>query len=496
MRTRLIASLVSLSLASAHGVCAQEALWFTPSEPAVTTIEPTAEELSFARRFGGLLNKPKTQSQATQPQPSHASQRTGDEQKKVVTPASGQHSGVREFEIPWSVTASAPFDFDQHAAASKSDKGSASAKGRGAQVGPMAAQVRANYVQSPASAPQTPVALPTSAPAVAPHPTTVADIILWQGNRSQPNRVLAEQPNLQLNNPQPNAVQRLPLPIAERMPQPLIASTPIQPEPIAQLTESLIQPVPEAKLSQSVVQRVPTLELDAPRVATPTLPPGTGRLASSPLHLVSPNHYTLTDEQQSASDRVGSTVVPAPPISERLTDQAKQQPAVDQSTDPKMSAKIPATPRTPLLTTESMIGPLKGAEQLFYRLDLEHDMRHVAARIESGPRGDASNYAWMPAAYTWISPALYHHPLYFEQPNLERYGIGPRPALQPLASSMHFFGSIPLVPYKTLTHHPRERVYTLGEMRPGNCVPMQRGVILGQSTVGEVAMFWEECSGY
>ena len=41
-----------------------------------------------------------------------------------------------------------------------------------------------------------------------------------------------------------------------------------------------------------------------------------------------------------------------------------------------------------------------------------------------------------------------------------------------------------------------DRVYTLGQGRPGNCVPVQRGVILGQSTVGEVSMFWEECSGY
>jgi hypothetical protein len=143
-----------------------------------------------------------------------------------------------------------------------------------------------------------------------------------------------------------------------------------------------------------------------------------------------------------------------------------------------------------------MIGPLQGAERLFGRLNIREDLRDVADRIESGPRGDTGNFEWMPAAYTWISPAFYHYPLYFEQPNLERYGLGPRPVLKPLASSIHFFGSIPLVPYKTLTHHPRERVYTLGNMRPGNCVPVQRGVILGPSKVGEVTMFWEECSGY
>ncbi len=168
----------------------------------------------------------------------------------------------------------------------------------------------------------------------------------------------------------------------------------------------------------------------------------------------------------------------------RLTD--KEQTPQDQTSQDQ----------TPLLNTESMIGPLQSAEKMFSRLDITDGLLGQAALARPGPRADAEDYLWSPAAYTWVSPVFYHHPLYFEQPNLERYGIGRARVAQPLLSSVHFFGSIPLVPYKTLTHHPRERVYTLGQGRPGNCVPVQRGVILGTSSVGEVTRFWHPGSGY
>lgn len=153
-------------------------------------------------------------------------------------------------------------------------------------------------------------------------------------------------------------------------------------------------------------------------------------------------------------------------------------------------------PQTGLLDVASMTGPSRDATHIFGDLQVQDNLRTTASLIATGPRSDASDFQWMPAAYTWISPAFYHKPLYFEQPNLERYGIGRSRVVQPIISSVHFFGSIPLVPYKTLTHHPREKTYTLGNGRPGNCVPVQRGVLLGQSTIGEVLMFWEECSGY
>lgn len=158
---------------------------------------------------------------------------------------------------------------------------------------------------------------------------------------------------------------------------------------------------------------------------------------------------------------------------------------VSHITDQVQPQPLPASQnQTPLLDTASMIGPMHGAERMFSRLDIDDELRGVATLAASGPRCNAEDYVWMPSAYTWISPVFYHRPLYFEQPNLERYGIGPARAVQPMLSSMHFFGTIPLIPYKALAQHPRERVYTLGQGRPGNCVPMQRGVILGTSSLG------------
>jgi hypothetical protein len=78
---------------------------------------------------------------------------------------------------------------------------------------------------------------------------------------------------------------------------------------------------------------------------------------------------------------------------------------------------------------------------------------------------------WAQVTYQWASTALCHRPLYFEQVNLERYGYGPHPLLQPAFSGAHFFLTIPTLPYKLVAQPPRECVYTLGYYRPGSSAP-------------------------
>lgn len=217
--------------------------------------------------------------------------------------------------------------------------------------------------------------------------------------------------------------------------------------------------------------------------ATPTASP-LGSSAPSPAARV---HQPFVTVQTSPSDIVieeAATPTLGLAVVERISD--KSHPLADRH----------AENQSPLLNTESMIGPLQSAESLFSRLNVSDGLQDVASPARSGPRADEADYLWPPALYTWVSPVFHHNPLYFEQPNLERYGIGRARVVQPLLSSVHFFGSIPLVPYKTLTHHPRERVYSLGQARPGDCVPLQRGIILGTSTVGEVSRFWHQGSGY
>ena len=78
---------------------------------------------------------------------------------------------------------------------------------------------------------------------------------------------------------------------------------------------------------------------------------------------------------------------------------------------------------------------------------------------------------WPEITYTWKASALCHKPLYFEQDQLERHGHDWGPYLQPVMSGVHFFSSIPILPYKMGIESPNECVYALGHYRPGSCAP-------------------------
>lgn len=67
---------------------------------------------------------------------------------------------------------------------------------------------------------------------------------------------------------------------------------------------------------------------------------------------------------------------------------------------------------------------------------------------------------------TWQAHNFYHRPLYFEQQNVERHGN--RRAFNNLASPIHFFATIPRLPYKIGEQSPFQRVYTHRQIRPGD----------------------------
>jgi hypothetical protein len=71
----------------------------------------------------------------------------------------------------------------------------------------------------------------------------------------------------------------------------------------------------------------------------------------------------------------------------------------------------------------------------------------------------------------WKASGLCSKPLYFEQVQLERYGHDWGPVLQPFVSGAHFFGTIPILPYKMGLQPPNECDYSLGYYRPGSCAP-------------------------
>lgn len=66
---------------------------------------------------------------------------------------------------------------------------------------------------------------------------------------------------------------------------------------------------------------------------------------------------------------------------------------------------------------------------------------------------------------------LYHNPLYFEEPNLERYGN--ERDYQRLASGLKFFSNAALLPIRLVNLPACSRVTTLGFRRPGEFVPFR-----------------------
>jgi hypothetical protein len=78
---------------------------------------------------------------------------------------------------------------------------------------------------------------------------------------------------------------------------------------------------------------------------------------------------------------------------------------------------------------------------------------------------------WAETTYTWKASSLCHKPLYFEEVQLERYGHEWGPLVQPVVSAAHFFGTLPILPYKMGLETPNECVYALGYYRPNSCAP-------------------------
>ncbi|HWA23054.1 MAG TPA: hypothetical protein VG735_11715, partial [Caulobacterales bacterium] len=79
--------------------------------------------------------------------------------------------------------------------------------------------------------------------------------------------------------------------------------------------------------------------------------------------------------------------------------------------------------------------------------------------------------SWAQVTYLWKAPSMCNKPLYFEDVQLERYGHDWGPVLQPIMSGAHFFGTVPILPYKMGLEPPQECIYTLGYYRPGSCAP-------------------------
>lgn len=87
-----------------------------------------------------------------------------------------------------------------------------------------------------------------------------------------------------------------------------------------------------------------------------------------------------------------------------------------------------------------------------------------------GDQGFAPRF-FADSTFTWKASGACNKPLYFEDVALERYGHEWGPVVQPVVSTVRFFGDLAVLPYKMGIHPPNECQHPLGYYRPGSCAP-------------------------
>lgn len=99
----------------------------------------------------------------------------------------------------------------------------------------------------------------------------------------------------------------------------------------------------------------------------------------------------------------------------------------------------------------------------------------AAAHLDKIPRQVivmGTSRDWNLVTKEWEAPSVAYNPLYFEEPNLERFGYNYGVA-QPFISAGRFFGRVALLPYMIGAYPLHEDRYALGYARPGDNPPYQ-----------------------
>ena len=90
----------------------------------------------------------------------------------------------------------------------------------------------------------------------------------------------------------------------------------------------------------------------------------------------------------------------------------------------------------------------------------------------------------------WAPTNLWYYPLYFEDPQLERYGHTHRPWLQPFVSSGRFMVQTVGLPYQMTLHPPTCREYALGYYQPGEWAPKKKYQVPWNEEAAATEFLW------
>lgn len=115
-------------------------------------------------------------------------------------------------------------------------------------------------------------------------------------------------------------------------------------------------------------------------------------------------------------------------------------------------------------------------------IEQDLDPEFVApAEVELGEVSDGvRNYEAI--LYQWQASNLHHHPLYFQDPGLERYGHVHHELVQPFVSVGKFGLQLVGLPYQMTIDPVCKKQYALGWYSPGECAPKQTHQIPWNST--------------
>ena len=166
-----------------------------------------------------------------------------------------------------------------------------------------------------------------------------------------------------------------------------------------------------------------------------------------------------------------------------------QQPVRSAKGQANSSQQLPK-----VLSVESMLRSNTSVEGFLSRTSNESAYEKASYVTESRTRASHDDTQWNDSMAGWTSPDFYTLPLYFEQSKLERYESFSPEWTRPVVSYAQFLASIPVMPYKTGVHGPRDRVYTVGHYPSGTRAPSRswgplskRGMILqGVATTGMI----------
>lgn len=175
-------------------------------------------------------------------------------------------------------------------------------------------------------------------------------------------------------------------------------------------------------------------------------------------------------------DEEPADIVPSPVPSEEVPTPARSaRPPIHvaaQDPQPKVSAEDPATSTSPKVVRERKISDINP----FYDRERDLDMREYT--VEKSKEFD---YLLKTVSFTersfpqinmcWEACDIFYHPLYFEDPALERYGHAHHPLVQPFASIARAGVQAAFLPYQMTIDPPWKEEYPLGYYRPGDCAP-------------------------